>query len=157
MRNNNCAWDRKSSIQQLAHSTQELCLLLAVCCLLVTGCIKRNLIIRSEPPGADLLVNDKALGTTPHSYDFEWYGWHRVTLTKAGYERLEERVLINAPLYLWIPLDLLMELLPVPIHDHKTLTYQLRPKQPLPAPTPPSLGEPAPTNPAPPPREEGDG
>ena len=121
------------------------CLLSAVCCLLVTGCIRRNLTIRSEPPGATVLLNDKQVGTTPYSEGFEWYGWYRVTLLKEDYEQLDDRVLIEAPIYFWIPLDLVMELLPIPIRDEKTLAYQLRPKQELPIPVPPLVDEPAST------------
>ena len=109
------------------------------------GCIRRNLTIRSEPPGATLLVNDKNLGTTPYAYDFMWYGWYRITLTKEGYERLDDHVLLKAPIYCWIPFDLVMELLPVPVRDSRTLTYQLRPKPALTTPVPPAT---APESPA---------
>jgi hypothetical protein len=86
-------------------------------------------------------MNDKHLGTTPLSYDFEWYGWYRITLMKDGYERLDDRVRIRAPFYLWIPLDLVMELVPFPIRDDQVLSYELTPRQPLPEPTPPVVEE----------------
>ena len=116
---------------------RSLCLLSAVGCLLLSGCIRRNLTIRSEPPGATLYVNDKLLGTTPHSYDFTWYGGYRVMLKKEGFEQLDARATLPAPWYFWVPLDLAMELLPVPVHDDHELSYQLQPKQELPMPTPP--------------------
>jgi len=108
-----------------------------VCCLTTTGCVRRTLAIRSEPDGAELLVNDRRLGTTPYSYGFVWYGWYRISLTREGYERLDDRTLLRAPFYLWIPLDLVMELLPFPIRDTKALSYTLVPKTPLPEPIPP--------------------
>jgi len=144
------------STEKEAHSTQStahrptlremsvmFCVLLAVGCLLIAGCVRRSLTIRSEPAGAQLLVNDKRLGVTPYAYDFEWYGWYRITLTKEGYERLDDRVLIGAPWYLWIPFDLTMELAPFPIRDTKVLSYQLTPKKLLPEPTAPRLEIPA--------------
>jgi len=112
---------------------------------LTAGCIRRSLTIRSQPPGAELIVNDKHLGTTPLSYDFEWYGWYRLTLMKEGYERLDDRVRIRAPFYFWIPLDLVMELLPLSIRDDQVLSYELTPRQPLPEPSPPVVGEPTST------------
>ena len=120
-------------------SIKKFCLLSAVCCLLSVGCVRRQLTIRSEPPGAAIFMNDKRVGVTPHTYDFVWYGWYRVTLEKPGYERLEDRVLIKAPLYLWIPLDFVIEALPVTIRDAKALSYQLVPSTPLYNPTPPVI------------------
>ena len=119
---------------------QACCLLLVACCL--TGCIRRNLIIRSEPPGATLYVNDKLLGTTPYHYDFVWYGGHRILMKKDGFEPLEVHADLKAPWYFWIPLDLAVELLPVAVHDDHELSYQLQPKRELPMPTPPvTVGE----------------
>ena len=101
------------------------------------GCVHRQLTIRSEPPGAVIFMNDKRVGVTPHTYDFVWYGSYRMTLEKPGYERLEDRVLIKAPFYLWIPFDFVIEALPVTIRDTKALSYQLVPSTPLYNPTPP--------------------
>jgi len=117
------------------------CLLLTAHCLLLTGCVRRQLTIRSEPPGAKILINDQEAGVTPYSEDFMWYGWYRITLTKPGYEQLNDRALIKCPWYLWVPVDLVMELLPVTIHDTKVLSYQLQRQTPLPEPTPPPMEE----------------
>lgn len=120
---------------------------LALVLLLSAGCVRRSLTIRSNPPGATILVNDKKLGETPYTYDFLWYGWHRISLTKPGYEQLDDRALIKSPFYLWIPFDLMMELLPFPLHDRKELSYTLMPATPLPEPSPPVLDVPAETPP----------
>ena len=116
--------------------TRALLLVLSLA-LLSVGCVRRQLTIRSEPSGANILMNDKEVGVTPYSYDFQWYGWYRVSLRKAGYEQLDERVLVKCPPYLWIPFDLVMEMIPVTIQDKKELSYQLRRQTPLPEPTPP--------------------
>jgi hypothetical protein len=105
--------------------------------VLLSGCVRRSLMIRTEPPGAFVYVNDHLKGETPVSYDFGWYGWHRVILRKDGYERLEDRKLLRAPPYLWIPLDLVMELLPFEIRDARTWSYALIPTQTLAEPIPP--------------------
>jgi len=121
---------------------------------LLTGCVERSLTIRSEPAGAQVWVNDELLGTTPHTYDFRWYGWYRVTLTKSGYAQLDDRRFLKAPLHLWIPVDLMMELLPWTIRDDRELSYSLSPYESLPEPEPP---EPAPgTNGTTAPTEETD-
>ena len=97
--------------------------------------------IRTEPPGAVVYVNDELKGTSPVTYDFSFYGWQRVTLRKEGFERLDERRLLKAPMYLWIPLDLFMELMPFPIADVHTWSYALTPAAPLETPTPPTIPE----------------
>jgi len=95
-------------------------------------------------------MNDALLGTTPHTYDFTWYGARRVMLRKEGYEQLEERLLLRAPWYFWIPLDLAMELWPFPVRDVRETSYRLLPKRSLPEPQPPSPIPEASTEPVPP-------
>ena len=83
-------------------------------------------------------LNDQLKGTSPLTYDFMWYGWHRVTLRKEGFQRLDDRKQLRAPAYLWIPLDLVMELLPFPIRDTREWSYTLSPAPVTPAPSPPT-------------------
>ena len=53
------------------------------CALLAgTGCIRQRLIIRSNPAGAQLFINDQTAGNTPYDEPFLWYGWYRLTLLK---------------------------------------------------------------------------
>ena len=106
--------------------------------LLTAGCVRRSLTIRSEPPGALVYVNDRLIGESPVTYDFTWYGWHRVILRKEGYQRLDDRQELRAPLHLWIPFDLVMELLPFPIRDARTWSYTLAPSAAPSSPTPPT-------------------
>lgn len=120
-----------------ASPSQFLCCLLLASLLLTTGCVHRQLTIRSEPAGATVMVNEQPLGMTPHAYDFLWYGWHRVRLQKEGYEQREERLLLKAPPYLWIPLDLLAELAPFAIRDTREVSYTLKPIEVAPEPQPP--------------------
>ena len=132
---------------------------------MTTGCVRRALTIRTDPPGALVYVNDELKGKSPVTYDFVWYGWHRVMIRKEGYERVEDRKQLRAPRYLWIPLDLAMELLPFPIRDTRTWDYTLAPAAvpaaPTPPPTfipptpvkPPTPAEPARPRPAEPPQE----
>ncbi|MBI1992034.1 MAG: PEGA domain-containing protein [Candidatus Omnitrophica bacterium] len=113
-----------------------------VCGLVLSGCLHRSLTIRTEPSGALVYLNDRLIGESPVAFDFEWYGWHRVMIRKSGFERIEDRKLLRAPAYLWIPFDLAMELAPFPVNDQRTWSYALTPMQPLPAPQPPPLTEP---------------
>ena len=114
-------------------------LLVSLALLGSTGCVHQSMTIRTEPPGASVYVNDERKGISPVTYDFDFYGWQRVTLRKEGFERLDERRLLKAPIYLWIPLDLFMELMPFPITDTHTWSYVLTPAAPLETPTPPVI------------------
>ncbi|MBI3321221.1 MAG: PEGA domain-containing protein [Candidatus Omnitrophica bacterium] len=131
------AWERLRCRPPTAY-----CLLGPALLLLTTGCIYRSLTIKTEPSGALVYMNDQLKGTSPVTYDFLWYGWHRITLRKEGFERVEDRKQLRAPIYLWIPLDLAMELLPVPIRDRRSWSYTLMRETIPPAPVPPEIATP---------------
>ena len=138
-----------SSTQHTALSTktrhrrwQGSYLVLSAYCLLLplaSGCIYRSLTIRTDPPGAMVYVNDQLKGPSPVTYDFTWYGWHRIMIRKAGYQRLDDRKMVHAPIYLWMPFDLVMELVPFRIRDQRTLAYTLTPQAEPATPIPPEL------------------
>ncbi len=93
------------------------------------GCIKRNLYISSDPPGAAVYWNDEEIGTTPLDYDFMWYAVHRIALKKEGYEPIEELIAIKAPIYFWMPFDLIVQLIPYAFWDRRELSYELVPQK----------------------------
>lgn len=49
---------------------------------------ERRITITSDPPGAAVRLNERAVGVTPLEVDFTWFGVYDVVLTKAGYEPL---------------------------------------------------------------------
>lgn len=130
-------------------------LLLTAYCVLLVGCVRRSLTIKTEPSGALVYVNDELKGKSPVSYDFAWYGWYRVMARKDGFARLDDRRLLRCPVYLWVPFDLAMELLPLPIRDRRVWSYTLTPAPLLPNPTAPEpetgASGPAPAEPVVPP------
>ena len=128
------------SVLHVACRMSLLRVLLVACCLSLglAGCVTRSLTIKTDPPGALVYVNDQLKGNSPVTYDFEWYGWHRLTLRKEGYQRLDDRKQLRSPVYLWIPFDLVMELVPVRISDARTWSYTLTPAPVMPTPVPPA-------------------
>ncbi len=117
----------------------SLWMLCAVCCVLSTGCVTRSLTIKTDPPGAKVYVNDQLKGTSPITYDFLWYGSHRVMVRKEGFQRVDDTALLRSPVWLWIPGDLIAELVPYRFHDDRVLSYALTPAPVLPTPAPPEL------------------
>ena len=102
--------------------------LAAALCILLSACLQRRLDIRSEPPGATVLVNGEEIGQTPVEWPFVYYGTVRVDLWSEGYRPVTAMVELTTPWYEWVPLDLFSELLvPVRRLDLHEFTATLEP------------------------------
>lgn len=97
--------------------------------MLLPGCVRRRLMVRSNPPGAMVYVDNQLIGTTPCATDFIYYGTREMRLVKAGYETLTLNQPIPAPWYQIPPLDFVSEnLTPHKIQDFRTVSYDLVPQ-----------------------------
>ena len=84
--------------------------------------------VRSDPPGAEVRVDDRYLGTTPLDQPFTHYGTHRVSLTLDGHMTWSEVVRVKAPWYSRFPLDFISEvLIPVGWRHDPSLEVALTP------------------------------
>ncbi|HEV3416738.1 MAG TPA: PEGA domain-containing protein [Pirellulales bacterium] len=93
-----------------------------------SGCVERRLTVRSNPPGAQLYVDDYEIGTTPVAVDFTYYGTRKIRLVKDGYETAVINQPIPAPWYQYFPADFVTEnLVPGHIRDERVVTYQMQP------------------------------
>ena len=96
---------------------------------MLTGCVRRRMMIRSNPPGAMVYVDNQPIGTTPCATDFIYYGTREVRLVKPGYETLTVNQPIPAPWYELPPLDFISEnVFPHKIQDYRTVSYNLVPQ-----------------------------
>jgi len=87
------------------------------------------MLLRSNPPGAMVYVDNQPIGTTPCSTDFIYYGTREIRLVKPGYETLTVDQPIPAPWYEIPPLDFVSEnMVPREIQDYRTLAYNLTPQ-----------------------------
>jgi len=94
-----------------------------------SGCLRRSLTIRSNPPGATAYFNDEEVGATPVEFDFMWYHKsHMIRLEKEGFETLRVRESIKPPRHLWVPFDLFAEILPVKVEDYHEFSYKMVPQ-----------------------------
>jgi hypothetical protein len=106
---------------------------LALLCVLATGCVRRRLTIRSNPPGAQVFVDNQEIGTTPCSASFVYYGTRSITVMKNGYrtEKIFQR--INPPWYEISPLDFVSEnMMPLETRDERIVDVQLVPEEIVP-------------------------
>jgi len=97
--------------------------------LVPTGCVRRRLNVRSNPPGALVYVDNQQIGTTPCSVDFTYYGTREIRLVKPGYETLTVNQPIPTPWYEIPGVDFFSEnLTPAKIRDNRTVMYDLAPQ-----------------------------
>jgi hypothetical protein len=107
--------------------------LLLVSMFVPSGCVRRRLNVRTNPPGALLYVDNQMIGTTPCSVDFTYYGTREIRLVKPGYETLTINQPIPMPWYQIPPIDFFSEnLVPTKIRDNRTVSYNLPPQLEVP-------------------------
>lgn len=111
-----------------------LCALAIGIVVLPSGCVRRRLNVRTNPPGALVYVDNQLIGETPCGVDFTYYGTREIRLVKAGFEPLAINQPIPTPWYEYPPLDFVSEnLWPAKIRDNRTVVYDLRPQLMVPS------------------------
>lgn len=112
---------------------RSLLLILALGALVSTGCLRRRLTVRSNPPGALVYVDDQEIGTTPVSTSFIYYGTRKIRLVRDGFETLTVLHRFRPPWYELPPLDFVTEnIWPSQLRDERALDFQLVPKRVVP-------------------------
>ena len=93
-------------------------------CVFSGGCVERTLTIKTDPPGALVVLNDIEVGRTPFTRNFVWYGTYDVEVRKDGYQTLRTQAKVWAPWWQWVPFDFFTEFLP--LHDHHEVDYSMK-------------------------------
>jgi hypothetical protein len=97
----------------------------------LTGCVERRYTIRSNPPGALVVVNDEEIGATPVSAPFTYYGDRKITLMHEGYLTRTVIQPIKAPWYDNYLTEFFTEnLIPYTFRDEREFTYDMAPYAP---------------------------
>lgn len=110
-----------------------LVLLLATC-LAGSGCVRRRLTLRTNPPGAQVFVDDQEIGVTPVSTPFTYYGTRKIQLVKDGYETLTVKQRFWPTWYEIPPLDFFSESLwPGELRDERAVDFEMIPQQDVPS------------------------
>jgi len=101
----------------------------AVLLATVLGCVRRTMVITTEPPQALVFLNDQEVGRSEVSTDFLWYGDYDVIVRKEGYATLKANWSVKAPWYQVPPIDFFAEILwPGRIHDVRENHFVLTPQ-----------------------------
>lgn len=90
--------------------------------------------ISTDPPGAQIFLDDELIGESPIKIPFAHYGVRKITIErrdkegKLTHKRLTFMANLKPPYYQFFPIDLASELiLPVTIQDERTFNFQLKP------------------------------
>jgi hypothetical protein len=114
------------------HGRFAIVALLAAVCF-GSGCVYRRIIVRSDPPGARVLIDGQEVGYTPTGIPFTYYGTRRLTIIKPGFETHSELVTIPPPWYQYVPLDFVSDnFLPEHVADRHDINWQLSPQTVVP-------------------------
>lgn len=120
---------RDGSLGQRSSAVLRAWILIGFACILLPGCahnMNRRMVIRSEPPGALVLLEGEEVGYTPVGVDFNHYGTREITLIKDGYETVTAMQKVRSPWYQKIPLDFVSDnFSPVKINDRLDYTFTL--------------------------------
>jgi hypothetical protein len=111
------------------------CFALALCAaaFLESGCVYRRVIVRSDPPGARVLLDGQEVGYTPTGIPFTYYGTRKLTLIKPGFETRTELVTIPPPWYQWVPIDFVSDnFIGMHVADRHDINWQLFPQTVVP-------------------------
>ena len=109
-------------------------LLLCLMSLSLSGCVRRRMTVRTNPPGATVSVDNQVIGTTPAATNFVYYGSREFRIEKDGYRTETIVQKIHPPWYEFPGLDFISETLwPGEIRDERIIDVELVPKELAPA------------------------
>ncbi len=90
--------------------------------------VQREFVVTTEPPGAEVRIDDDLVGKTPVAMPFQHYGTRRFTVYLDGYVTQSRVVEVDPPWYGRFPLDIVSEILiPIGWHDRREVHFQLSP------------------------------
>lgn len=119
-----------SAIAKRARLFQAAALIALVVCITQGGCIRRVLMVRSDPEGALVTIDRQTVGQTPVAVPFTYYGTREIRLEKDGFETLETKERFRAPWYDTFPISFFTAHFSLrERRDVRNLDYRLTPKQ----------------------------
>lgn len=108
------------------HNRRLALLLVGALAVFSNGCMHRRLTIRSDPPGAAVMVDGEEVGYTPASIDYTYYGTREITLMKDGYRTFKAPIKLATPWYQIFPLEFITDNFALTkINDRREVTYTL--------------------------------
>jgi hypothetical protein len=114
-------------------NARQITLLLLIACLCLTGCVRRRMTVRTNPPGATVYIDDQEIGSSPVSTSFVYYGTRKIHVVKDGYETETVMQRVKAPWYQIPGIDFVAEnLVPREIRDERIVDIEMQPQRVVP-------------------------
>lgn len=102
--------------------------MLATMFLLSSGCVRRRMTVRTNPPGATVSVDNQLIGTSPAATSFVYYGTREFRIERDGYRTETIRRKIKPPWYQLPVLEFFSETLwPGEIRDERIIDIEMVP------------------------------
>lgn len=114
--------------------TQTTFVMLAMLALTAVsfGCVRRRLLLRTNPAGASVYVDKQLIGTTPTASSFTYYGTREIEVVADGFRTEKVLRTLSPPWYQIPPLDFISESLwPWELRDERVVDITLVPEQSL--------------------------
>lgn len=102
----------------------SICLCGIILCV-CSGCVERELTIKTIPEGARVELNDEQVGLSPVTVSFNWYGTYRLRMEKQGYQILNTNKELERPTNDYFPLDLFRDIFSPDVVDSYEWVFQL--------------------------------
>lgn len=100
-------------------------ILILIYALLMMGCIRTRIVINSDPPRSKVSFDDVYRGKTPIEIPLLFFWYHKIKVEQEGYKTIEKIERFYAPPWFYVPLDLIMEIMPFPIYKTYNKFYML--------------------------------
>lgn len=109
-------------------SARKLSPLPLLTAFLAIGCVERRFVIETNVPGAQVYVDNVAVGPSPADARWDYAGYYTFRVVAQGYEPLTRVERVRARWYDYPPLDFIFETLwPFHIEDVRRFRFDLQP------------------------------
>lgn len=94
------------------------------------GCVRRRLMVRTNPPGALVSVDNQIIGTSPAATPFTYHGSREIRVERDGFRTETVIQRIDPPWYEYPGLDFFSETLwPLEVRDERVVDIELVPQE----------------------------
>lgn len=106
-----------------------LAVVLTLLSISLTGCVQRRLMVRSQPEGAFVTIDNQPIGPTPLSVPYTYSGTRQIRLEKDGFKTVDVEQRIRPAWFDTFPVSLVTNnFWPREIRDERILDFQLEPR-----------------------------